>query len=72
VLDHAQDAGLGTVEQIRVKKSHARIASAWDRRTVARQARIGAGSDVAFFRISHAVDGATFTPRLASSPWILR
>jgi len=27
---------------------------------------------VAFFRISHAVDGATFTPRLASSPWILR
>ena len=32
----------------------------------------GAASIPAFLRISHAVDAATFTPRPASSPWILR
>ena len=33
---------------------------------------VGAGPVPAFFRISHAVDAATFTPRPASSPWIRR
>src|ERR1019366_6499525 len=57
-----------------VKKSHARIASAWERRNCdqAGPDRRGAGSIPAFLRISHAVDAATFTPRPASSPWILR
>jgi hypothetical protein len=57
-----------------VKKSHARIASAWERRNCdqARHVRRGAGSIPAFFRISHTVDAAIFTPRPASSPWILR
>jgi hypothetical protein len=32
----------------------------------------GAGPISAFFKISHAVDAATFTPRPASSPWIRR
>ena len=57
-----------------VKKSHARTASVcvrrnWDQVGAVRR---GAGSIPAFFRISHAVDAATFTPRPASSPWILR
>jgi len=34
--------------------------------------RRGAGPVPAFFRISHAVDAAIFTPSPASSPWILR
>jgi hypothetical protein len=57
-----------------VKKSHARIASAWERRNCdqAGPVRRGAGSIPAFFRISYAVDAAIFTPRPASSPWILR
>src|SRR6185312_1792126 len=52
----------------------ARIASAWERRNCdqASPDRRGAGSIPAFFRISHTVDAATFTPRPASSPWILR
>jgi hypothetical protein len=57
-----------------VKKSHARIASAWERRNCDQvgPVRRGTGSIPAFFRISHAVDAAIFTPRPASSPWILR
>ena len=57
-----------------MKKSHARIASAWERRNCgqAGPVRRGAGSIPAFFKISHAVDAATITPRPASSPWILR
>jgi hypothetical protein len=57
-----------------VKKSQARIASAWERRNCDQggPVRRGAGSIPAFFRISHTVDAATFTPRPASSPWILR
>jgi hypothetical protein len=31
-----------------------------------------AGSIPAFFRISHTVDAAIFSPRPTSSPWILR
>jgi hypothetical protein len=57
-----------------VNKLHARIAWAWERRTCdqAGPDRRGAGSIPAFLRISHAVDAAAFTPRPASSPWILR
>jgi len=57
-----------------VKKSHAKIVSAWERRNYRQvgPVRRGAGSIPAFFRISHTVDAATFTPRPASSPWILR
>ena len=56
-----------------MNKSHARIVSAWERRNCDQvgPVRRGAGSIPAFFRISHAVDAATFTPRPASSPWIL-
>jgi hypothetical protein len=57
-----------------VKKSHARIASAWERRNndQAIPFRRGAGSIPAFFKISHTVDAETCTPSPASSPWILR
>ena len=57
-----------------MKKSHARIISAWERRNSdqAGPVRRGVGSMTAFFRISHAVDAETRTPSLASSPWILR
>ena len=57
-----------------MKKSHARIASAWERRNCGQvgAVRRGAGSIPALFRISHTVDAAIFTPRPASSPWILR
>ena len=57
-----------------VKKSHARIASAWERRNCDQVGtdRRGAGSIPAFLRISHTVEAAIFTPRPASSPWILR
>src|SRR5512135_2576715 len=50
------------------------MASAWERRNCDQGGpdRRGAGSMPAFFRISHTVDAATFTPRPASSPWILR
>jgi hypothetical protein len=57
-----------------VKKSLARIASAWERRNcdhvgpVRRRAR----PVPLALRISHAVDAATLTPRPASSLWILR
>ena len=54
-----------------VKKSHARIASAWERRNrdQAGPLRRGAGSMLAFFKIFHTVDAGTRTPRSASSPW---
>ena len=57
-----------------MKKSQARIASTWERRNCDQggPVRRGAGSMPAFFRISHTVNAATFTPRPASSPWILR
>jgi hypothetical protein len=57
-----------------VKKSHARIASAWERRNCGQVGadRRGAGSIPAFFRISHTVEAASFTLRPASTPWILR
>ena len=57
-----------------LKKSHARIAWAWERRNSDQVGpdRRGAGSIPAVLGISHAVDAATFTPRPASSPWILR
>src|SRR5450755_1184953 len=74
VLDHGQDVGLVPLSRSTVNKSHARIAWAWERRNCDQVGpdRCGAGSIPAFFRISHAVDAATFTPRPASSPWILR
>jgi hypothetical protein len=74
VLDYREDVDLGAVEQV-------------DREEVARQDRLGlrtpdwdqagpvrrgAESIPALFRISHIVDAATFSPRPASSPWILR
>ena len=74
VLDHGQDIGPGAVEQVRAEE-------------IARQDRFGLGAQElrpggphrrgaglipAFLRISHTVDAATFTPRPASSPWILR
>jgi hypothetical protein len=57
-----------------VKKSHARMASAWERRNCD-QAGPGsrrAGSMPLLLRISHTVDAATFTPRPAIPPWIPR
>jgi hypothetical protein len=73
VLDHGQDISLGAIEQVSREESRARIASAWERRNCqATPVRRGAGSIPAFFRISHTVDAATFTPRPASSPLILR
>ena len=57
-----------------LKKSQARIASAWERRNCDQvgPVRLGAGSMPLALRISHTVDAATLTPRPASSPWILR
>ena len=57
-----------------VKRSHARIASAWERRNSdqAGPLRRGARSMSAFFRISHTVDAEIRAPSPASSPWILR
>ena len=57
-----------------VKKSHARIASAWERRNCDQvgPVRRGAGPMPLALRISHTVDAATLAPRPASSPWILR
>ena len=57
-----------------VKKSHATIISAWERKNCDQVGadRRGAGSITAFLRISHTVGAATVTPRPASSPWILR
>jgi hypothetical protein len=57
-----------------VKKSQARIASAWERKNSgqAGPVRRRAGSMPLAFKISHTVDAATLTPRPASSPWILR
>ena len=57
-----------------LKKSQARIASAWERRNCAQvgPVRRGAGLMPLALRVSHTVDAATLTPRPASSPWILR
>jgi hypothetical protein len=52
------------------RKSHASRASAWERRKSAQvlEARSGAGSIPASFKISQTVDAATFTPSTSSSP----
>jgi hypothetical protein len=57
-----------------VKKSHARIASAWERKNwdQAGPVRRRPGSMPLDLRISQTVDAATLTPRPASPPWILR
>jgi hypothetical protein len=57
-----------------VKKSHARIASAWKRRNCAQAGPVcrRPGSMPLALRISQTVDAATLTPRPASSPWSLR
>ena len=57
-----------------LKKSQARIASAWERRNCDQvgPVRRGAGSMPLVLRISHTVDAARLTPRPVSSPWILR
>jgi hypothetical protein len=57
-----------------VKKSHARMASAWERRNCDQAGPVSrwAGSMPLLLRISRTVDAATFTPRPASSPWIRR
>src|ERR1039458_54548 len=72
VLDHGQ-AWVRSSNSA-VKKSQARIASAWERRNCdqAGPVRRSAGPVPAFLRISHTVDAETRTPRPASSPWILR
>jgi hypothetical protein len=51
------------------KKSHAKRASAWERRKPAHVVaeRPGAGSILASCKISHTVEGATFTPSTSSS-----
>ena len=56
-----------------LKKSQARIASAWERRNCAQvgPVRRAAGSMPLVLRISHTVDAATLTPRPDSSPWML-
>ena len=74
MLDDGQDVGLGAAGQAGGEESRARIASAWERRNCDQvgAVRRGAGSIPAFFRIAHTVAAATFTPRPASSPWILR
>src|SRR5580693_6532018 len=56
-----------------LKKSQARITSAWERRNCGQvgPVRRGAGSMLAL-RTCHTVDAATLSPRPASSPWILR
>ena len=57
-----------------VKKSQARIASAWERRNCDQvgPVRRGAGSVPLVLRISQTVGAATLTPGPASSPWIRR
>jgi hypothetical protein len=57
-----------------VKKSHARIALAWERRNCDQVGPVCGrpGSMPLALRISQTVDAATLTPRPASSPWILR
>ena len=57
-----------------VKKSVARIASAWERRklTYVGLVRRGAGSIPALFTIAHTVGDATLTPGPASSPTMRR
>jgi hypothetical protein len=57
-----------------VKKSQARIASAWERKNCDQvgPARRRAESMPLALRISYTVDAATLTPKPASSPWILR
>ncbi len=57
-----------------MKKSHARIASAWERRNCDQVGPVcrRPGSMPLALRISQTVDAATLIPRPASSPWILR
>ena len=57
-----------------MKKSLARIVSAGERSNCDQvgPVRRGAGSILAFFKISHTAGAETRTPRPASSPWILR
>jgi hypothetical protein len=57
-----------------VKKSHARIASAWERRNRDQlgPVRLGAGPMPWVLRISQTVDAATLTPSPARSAWIRR
>jgi hypothetical protein len=74
VLDHGQGIGAGAVEQVDREEVACQDRVAWERRNCDQvgPVRRGAGSIPAFLRISQAVDAATFTPRPASSPWILR
>jgi len=53
-----------------VKKSHARIASAWQRRNCGQvgPVRRGAGPMPWVLRISHTVDAATLTPQAGQFP----
>ena len=57
-----------------MKKSQARIASAWERRNCDHVGPVcrRPGSMPLALRISQTVDAATLTPSPASSPWILR
>jgi hypothetical protein len=74
VPGHGQDIGLGAVEQADREESHARIASAWERKNCDQvgPVRRRAGLIPLALKISHTVDAATLTPRPASPPWILR
>jgi hypothetical protein len=74
MLDHGEDVSLSAVQQIRGEEiaCQDRLGLGAQELWPGGSARRGAGSIPAFFRISHTVDAATFAPRPASSPWILR
>jgi hypothetical protein len=70
-------AGLGSTYKLASQPSRSPGCWRWRRSAAqsifrAAQVRRGAGSIPAFFKVSRTVDAATFTPRPASSPWILR
>jgi hypothetical protein len=74
MLHHGQDVGLGAVEQVGgeevARQNRLGLGPQELRPGRPGSARRGAGPIPAFFRISHAVDAAIFTPMPASSPWI--
>jgi hypothetical protein len=74
VLDHGEAVQPGEQIRLDVKKSAARIPSAWVLRNWAQvgSPRRGAGSNPAFFKIAHTVAGETFRPRPAICPAMRR
>jgi hypothetical protein len=74
VFDHREAVQPGKSNRSTLKKSQAKIPSAWARKNSphAGPDLRGAGSIPAFFKIAQTVDGAILRPRPASSPVILR